>query len=29
VAINVHFHFEHAICQCKTYFRFPSLQQNE
>ena len=29
VAIDVHFHFEHAICQCKTYFRFRSLQQNE
>jgi hypothetical protein len=29
VAIDVHFYFDHAICYCKTYFRFRSRQQNE
>jgi hypothetical protein len=29
VAIDVHFHSERAVCQCKTYFRFRFLQQNE
>jgi hypothetical protein len=29
VALDVHFHFEHAICHRKMYFPFRSLQQNE
>jgi hypothetical protein len=29
VAIDVHFHFERAVCHWKTYFRFRSLQQND
>jgi hypothetical protein len=29
VAIDARFRFEHAACNCETYFRFRSLQQNE